>query len=212
MRKVFVIISLCLSAILAAQTKENYQKEMTKIVVSLDSVKSTEQITNVSNRLAQLNKLFPNEWQPLYYEAYVDLYSFLISHNSDISVLDEAESKIKEALAIEGADKSELWALQGYCMMIKIKTDPMKSGSFLIGNTYYILEKAIKENPENPRPKLVGLSLSIGKKLFFQENISSECAQLGSIKNLMKSEPKTPLTPTWDNSLFKKIEKICLNP
>lgn len=212
MKKVFAIISIGLSAILAAQTKENYQEEMAKIVVSLDSVKSMEQITNIRNQLAQLNKLFPNEWQPLYYEAYMNLYSFLINPNSNISVLDEAESKIKEALVIKGANKSELWALQGYSMMMKIKTNPMKFGAFLTGSTYYTLEKAIKENPENPRPKLVLLSLSIGKNLFFQENITSDCAQLGKIENLMKSEPKTPLTPNWGDSLFKRIEKICLNP
>lgn len=210
MKKIVVLVSLCLSVILAAQTKEMYQKEMEKIVVSLDSATSLEQITDLNNRLVRVNRLFPDQWQPLYYEAYIDLCSFFIKPDLGIAVLNDAEDRIREALSIERADKSELWALQGYIMMMKISTDPMNLGASLTGSVYNILEKSIKENPENPRPRLVLINFSMGKKMFFKEDVSSECEQLPRIENLMKSEHKTPLTPKWERLLFERVANKCL--
>ena len=76
--------------------------------------------------------------------------------------------------------------------------DPMTNGQKLSGDVLYILNKAYKIAPENPRVVFQKASFEIGMANYFGQDTKPICAQIEKAIELFTTfKPETALHPNW---------------
>lgn len=140
----------------------NFESAIKETLVMLDSAKTPTDMQNVIGRFERITLAEGQKWEAHYYLAYSCInYSFWEKDgDKKDAILDEAQKSIDKALEV-GGDKSELYALQGFLYQGRIQVSAMR-GMTYSPKAAEILEKAIKENPENPRAHFL-----LGQNLFY---------------------------------------------
>ncbi len=164
-RTILTTLSIALAMIVNAQTPfENAIKESLTL---FDSAKTVSDVQAVVNRFERIAMTETARWEPLYYAAFTQInMSFREEDgNKKDAILDLAEKNIEKALSING-DKSELYTIQGYLYQGRIQVSAMR-GMTYSQKAAEVLEKAIVENPENPRALfLMGQNIYYTPKMF----------------------------------------------
>lgn len=210
MKKIILISVLLISfAAMKAQSKEVYQKEMTNIVQKIDSAKTSEELTDLNNRLTRVSNLYKNEWLPVYYAAYVNLFQSFYDPKKSEQYLEEAENQIEKTSDFSNSDISEILALKAFINVIKMSKNPMVLAPQLMPEISKDLKQAIAINPKNPRPRMVLAELNINKKAYFKEDISAECNQISEIETLLNNQNSGTYLPKWGKGSLERIKNSC---
>lgn len=131
-----------------------YDKAMYETLVQLDSAGTIRQLQHCKNRFERIAQRYPDEWLPLYYAAYCGVNSIFYDAQSkqNRALLDEAGDRIERLFHFPQADLSEINTLKGYYLTAMIVLDPEVNGQKYFSEIIGFYEKAMDENPENPRP------------------------------------------------------------
>ena len=177
----------------------------------LDSARTREQLQAAAAKFERIAAAEPASWEPLYYHAYAHIRLSFAQKDGDTkdALLDVAQESIDQALAKEG-NASELYALQGFLYQGRIQVSAMRGMSYS-QKAAEILEKAVQENPNNPRALFL-----------LGQNILHTPAMFGggSKKALPKFEEaavlfdrekeKTGIMPTWGRIANRKMMDACM--
>lgn len=148
-RTLLTTLVIALAMVMNAQTP--FEKAMKESLAQLDSAKTTDEMQVVAGKFERIAMTETTRWEPLYYAAFIQINISFREKEGDKkdAILDIAEKNIEKALTING-DKSELYALHGFLYQGRIQVSAMR-GMTYSQKAAEILEKAIEENPNNPR-------------------------------------------------------------
>ncbi|HRI80738.1 MAG TPA: hypothetical protein PLR06_14500, partial [Cyclobacteriaceae bacterium] len=166
------------------------------------------QAANSFDRIGNAEK---SRWEPFYYSAFGNV--LLATRESDPAkkdaYLDLAKSALDKAMAIK-ADDSEIAALEGFILMIRVAVDPAVRGQKYSYLSMQSLEKAVALNPENPRAHALIAQLQLGTARFFKVEPTEACATASkALEKFVSFKPESQLAPLWGKGMTEELLKNC---
>ena len=205
MIKVLTATALFICSLLAAQGQ--YEQGMGKAFQLWGEGKNTEAAA-LFERIAAVEK---NNWLPNYYVALVNTTTAFRTKGKDevTALLTKAQNTLDVEL-IKNENNPELLVMQAMIHTAWIVYDPMTNGQKLSGDVMYILNKAYKIAPENPRVVFQKASFEIGMAQYFGQDTKPMCAQIEkSIELFATFKPETAFHPSWGLDRAQEAVKSC---
>jgi len=202
------VILMFLGNVMAQQT--NFENAVKETLTLLDSAKTTTDLQTAASKFERIAAVESLRWEPLYYHAFIYINLSFREKNGDKkdALLDVAQNDIDKALEANG-NKSELYALQGFLYQGRIQVSAMRGMSYS-QKAAEILEKAVKENPENPRAQfLLGQNIYYTPKMFGGGSKNALPKFLLAKELFEKETEKSDITPRWGAKSNQRMIDAC---
>lgn len=205
MTKLITIIAMFVASIVSAQTQ--FDQGMQKAL-------QTWKYGNSKEALVQFEKIASVEktnWLPNYYIAFINTtQAFGEKDKAKIETLLNAAQKAQDVCNELAMDNPEVLVLQAMIHTAWIVYDPMTNGQRLSGDVMYILNKAYKLAPENPRVVFQKASFEIGMAQYFGQDTKPMCAQIEKAIELFATfKPESAFHPSWGLDRAQEAVKAC---
>lgn len=209
MKHLLIFLAFTIASI-SSYANEAYKKNMKKNQISLQEAKTIDELMEVANSYERIASIQTDEWLPLYYAAYSNIrISNLKEKPADKDAyLDKAQMHLDKALKLKKED-SELVALQGFILMMKVSVDPANRGQALAGKVMAAFEKAVQLNPSNPRAQFLLGNWSFGTAQFFNASTEESCEMIKKSINLFETEQPGELEPSWGKEMATGMLSYC---
>ena len=193
MTKLITIIAMFVASIVSAQTQ--FDQGMKKALQTWKNGNSTEALVQFE-KIASVEK---TNWLPNYYIVLINTtQAFEEKDKTKMESLLNAAQKAQDVCNELAMDNPEVLVLQAMIHTAWIVYDPMINGQRLSGDVMYILNKANKIAPENPRVVFQKASFEIGLAQYFGQDTKPMCAQIEkSIELFATFKPETAFHPSW---------------
>ena len=181
------------ASIVSAQTQ--FDQGMKKALQTWKNGNSTEALVQFE-KIASVEK---TNWLPNYYIALINTtQAFGEQDKTKMLSLIESAQKAQDFCNDLAMDNPEVLVMQAMIHTASIVYDPMTNGQKLSGDVMYILNKAYKIAPENPRVVFQKASFEIGMAQYFGQDTKPMCAQIEkSIELFATFKPETAFHPSW---------------
>ena len=205
MTKLITIIAMFVASIVSAQTQ--FDQGMKKALQTWKNGNSTEALVQFE-KIASVEK---TNWLPNYYIALINTtQAFGEQDKTKMLSLIESAQKAQDFCNDLAMDNPEVLVLQAMIHTAWIVYDPMTNGQKLSGDVMYILNKAYKIAPENPRVVFQKASFEIGMAQYFGQDTKPMCAQIEkSIELFATFKPETAFHPSWGLDKAQEAVKAC---
>ncbi len=193
MTKIITIIALFVASLVSAQGQ--FEQGMGKALQTWNQGKPADAVAQLE-RIASVEK---TNWLPNYYIALINTtQAFGEQDKTKMLSLIEAAQKAQDVCNDLAMDNPEVLVMQSMIHTAAIVYDPMTNGQKLSGDVLYILNKAYKIAPENPRVVFQKASFEIGMAQYFGQDTKPMCAQIEKAIELFATfKPETALHPSW---------------
>ena len=205
MTKLITIIAMFVASIVSAQTQ--FDQGMKKALQTWKNGNSTEALVQFE-KIASVEK---TNWLPNYYIALINTtQAFGEQDKTKMLSLIESAQKAQDFCNDLAMDNPEVLVMQAMIHTASIVYDPMTNGQKLSGDVMYILNKAYKIAPENPRVVFQKASFEIGMAQYFGQDTKPMCAQIEkSIELFATFKPETAFHPSWGLDKAQEAVKGC---
>ena len=205
MTKLITIIAMFVASIVSAQTQ--FDQGMKKALQTWKNGNSTEALVQFE-KIASVEK---TNWLPNYYIALINTtQAFGEQDKTKMLSLIESAQKAQDFCNDLAMDNPEVLVMQAMIHTASIVYDPMTNGQKLSGDVMYILNKAYKIAPENPRVVFQKASFEIGMAQYFGQDTKPMCAQIEkSIELFATFKPESALHPSWGLDKAQEAVKAC---
>ncbi|MEL1248066.1 hypothetical protein [Flavobacterium helocola] len=193
MTKIITIIALFVASLVSAQGQ--FEQGMGKALQTWKEGQSAEAVAQLE-RIASVEK---TNWLPNYYIAFINTtQAFGEKDKTKMESLLRVAQKAQDVCNEIAQDNPEVLVMQAMIHTAWIVYDPMTNGQKLSGDVMYILNKAYKIAPENPRVVFQKASFEIGMAQYFGQDTKPMCAQIEkSIELFATFKPETAFHPSW---------------
>ena len=205
MTKLITIIAMFVASIVSAQTQ--FDQGMQKALQTWKNGNSKEALVQFE-KIASVEK---TNWLPNYYIVLINTtQAFEEKDKTKIESLLNAAQKAQDVCNELAMDNPEVLVLQAMIHTAWIVYDPMINGQRLSGDVMYILNKANKIAPENPRVVFQKASFEIGLAQYFGQDTKPMCAQIEkSIELFATFKPESAFHPSWGLDKAQEAVKAC---
>ena len=205
MTKLITIIAMFVASIVSAQTQ--FDQGMKKALQTWKEGNSKEALVQFE-KIASVEK---TNWLPNYYIVLINTtQAFEEKDKTKIESLLNAAQKAQDVCNELAMDNPEVLVLQAMIHTAWIVYDPMINGQRLSGDVMYILNKANKIAPENPRVVFQKASFEIGLAQYFGQDTKPMCAQIEkSIELFATFKPESAFHPSWGLDRAQEAVKAC---
>ena len=205
MTKLITIIAMFVASIVSAQTQ--FDQGMKKALQTWKNGNSTEALVQFE-KIASVEK---TNWLPNYYIALINTtQAFGEQDKTKMLSLIESAQKAQDFCNDLAMDNPEVLVMQAMIHTASIVYDPMTNGQKLSGDVMYILNKAYKIAPENPRVVFQKASFEKGMAEYFGQDTKPMCAQIEkSIELFATFKPETAFHPSWGLDKAQEAVKAC---
>ena len=205
MTKLITIIAMFVASIVSAQTQ--FDQGMQKALKTWKEGNSKEALVQFE-KIASVEK---TNWLPNYYIAFINTtQAFGEKDKAKKVTLLNAAQKAQDVCNELAMDNPEVLVLQAMIHTAWIVYDPMTNGQRLSGDAMYILNKAYKLAPENPRVVFQKASFEIGMAQYFGQDTKPMCAQIEKAIELFATfKPETAFSPKWGLDRAQEAQKNC---
>ena len=193
------------ASIVSAQTQ--FDQGMKKALQTWKNGNSKEALVQFE-KIASVEK---TNWLPNYYIALINTtQAFGEQDKTKMLSLIESAQKAQDFCNDLAMDNPEVLVMQAMIHTASIVYDPMTNGQKLSGDVMYILNKAYKIAPENPRVVFQKASFEIGMAQYFGQDTKPMCAQIEKAIELFATfKPETAFHPSWGLDRAKGELKNC---
>jgi hypothetical protein len=193
MTKIITIIALFVASLVSAQGQ--FEQGMGKALQTWKEGKPAEAVAQLE-RIASVEK---TNWLPSYYIALIQTtQAFGEKDKTKMLSLINSAQKAQDVCNELAMDNPEVLVMQAMIHTASIVYDPMSNGQKLSGDVMYILNKAYKIAPENPRVVFQKASFEIGMAQYFGQDTKPMCAQIEKAIELFATfKPESALHPSW---------------
>ena len=205
MTKLITIIAMFVASIVSAQTQ--FDQGMQKALQTWKDGNSKEALVQFE-KIASVEK---TNWLPNYYIAFINTtQAFGEKDKAKKVTLLNAAQKAQDVCNELAMDNPEVLVLQAMIHTAWIVYDPMTNGQKLSGDVLYILNKAYKIAPENPRVVFQKASFEKGMAEYFGQDAKPMCAQIEkSIELFATFKPESAFHPSWGLDRAQEAVKAC---
>ncbi len=194
------------------QTKITYEKELSKILTTVESIRSINELFENVNKLKRLNSIYPNEWLSDYYIAFFNIKLSLVTKDKKKKelLLQDVKKTLKRLKEKENFIESEILTIEGYYYYALIAQNPQKNGQLYYKDVIASYQKAKAIDKNNPRPVLMLLLFQKSMSESLGNEFSNFCDKLSETKQLFeKFKPKGSVYPKWGLNLLKREAQKC---
>ena len=193
------------ASIVSAQTQ--FDQGMQKALQTWKDGNSKEALVQFE-KIASVEK---TNWLPNYYIAFINTtQAFGEKDKAKKVTLLNAAQKAQDVCNELAMDNPEVLVLQAMIHTAWIVYDPMTNGQKLSGDVLYILNKAYKIAPENPRVVFQKASFEKGMAEYFGQEAKPMCAQIEkSIELFATFKPESAFHPSWGLDKAQEAVKAC---
>lgn len=194
----FFVVVLCFVSISSAEDTK-YVEAMKKNFAQMDSMRTVENMVDLTNAFLRIASAEKDKWLPYYYASQLFvLTSFTDTVNSKKDgYLDEAVKILAIADSLQ-PNESEIYVLKGLVCQARLQIDPMNrymQYGFEMNDNF---DKAIALDPTNPRPEyLRGVTLFYTPEQFGGGAKAAKPLLEASLKKFKEFVPKNDLMPHW---------------
>ena len=205
MTKLITIIAMFVASIVSAQTQ--FDQGMQKALQTWKDGNSKEALVQFE-KIASVEK---TNWLPNYYIAFINTtQAFGEKDKAKKVTLLNAAQKAQDVCNELAMDNPEVLVLQAMIHTAWIVYDPMTNGQRLSGDVMYILNKAYKVAPENPRVVFQKASFEKGMAEYFGQDAKPMCAQIEKAIELFATfKPESALHPSCGLDRAQEAVKAC---
>ena len=205
MTKLITIIAMFVASIVSAQTQ--FDQGMQKALQTWKDGNSKEALVQFE-KIASVEK---TNWLPNYYIAFINTtQAFGEKDKTKMESLLNAAQKAQDVCNELAQDNPEVLVLQAMIHTGWIVYDPMTNGQRLSGDVMYILNKAYKIAPENPRVVFQKASFEKGMAQYFGQDTKPMCAQIEKAIELFATfKPESAFHPSWGLDKAQEAVKAC---
>jgi tetratricopeptide (TPR) repeat protein len=210
MKTIMISILLFVSCI-ANATNEKYMQLMAQQIQTVYAAETIEQLqasVNTFDRIAAAEK---TKWEPYYYSAFgsVMMANKEKEPAKKDAYLDQAKAALEKAKELNPSE-SELVALEGFILMIRIKVDPASRGQQYTGMAFQTYDKALAMNPENPRALGFMAQMQLGTARFLNSPTDEACGTARkALEKFASFKSENPLAPNWGKGMTENLLKAC---
>jgi hypothetical protein len=219
MKNSIVFLAAFLMTISTFAQSEKYTAMMQKNITEMESTRDGAVLQGIANKFERIANAEGNQWLPYYYHALCNIQMALAAMEKNEgdkmgAFIENAQTSLKKAQGLT-TNNSELETLQGYVYMANIWESPMVKGATYGPKASASFEKAMKLDPNNPRPYLLK-----GQNLFFTPEFfgggAEKAAPLFATaqEKFDTFEPATVLEPKWGaktNAYFVQRAEKAMN-
>ncbi len=164
---------------------------------------SQNNLMETRNRLQRELQTTEATWMTAYNLAYTDiLMTFALKDDTMKSrLLDEAEGCLSKLENTKEADGSEIEALKAFRYLSLMNMNPSVNGPKYGANITIALEKARKQNPDNPRAIILWAMYHKNMAAFMGKKYENYEQEIGHAKELLQKQDSTKLVPVWGMNL-----------
>ena len=193
-----ILLVVCVANLTYADDTR-YVSAMKKNMFQMDSMRTLNDMVDLTNSFLRIGNAEKNKWLPYYYASYLYIISSFTDtvHINKDGYLDQAAKVIALADSLQ-PNESEIYVLKGFLSQARLQIDPMnrymKYGAEMNSN----FEKAIALDPKNPRPEyLMGMTLYYTPEQFGGGIKAAKALFESSLKKFNEFVPKDELMPVW---------------
>lgn len=193
MTKIITIIALFVASVVSSQSQ--FDQGMGKALQTWKEGRPSEAVA-LLERIASAEK---TNWLPNYYIAFINTsQAFVEKDKVKMEALLESAQNAQDICNELALEHPEVLVMQAMIHTAWIVYDPMTNGQKLSGDVMYILNKAYKLAPENPRVVFQKASFEIGMAQYFGQDIEPMCAQIEKAIELFATfKPESAWHPNW---------------
>lgn len=154
MKKLLLVSAMLITAISLHAQSDKYSAAMKKNIAAIDSsFKNPANLISLANTFERIGLAEKNQWLPFYYASFLQINSvFMLQDKSMADALsDKADMLANKADSIS-PENSEISTLKSMIATGRMTVDPQNRYMQYVGVINGEVEKAMKQDPTNPRP------------------------------------------------------------
>jgi len=212
MRSLFLCAFMVIGTTIASAQDAKFQSAMKNNIAALDtSFRNSQNLLSVANNFERIAMAEKTQWLPYYYAAYALVnYGFMSTDKSKTDQFaDRAELLAMKADSLS-RNNSEISCLKSMIASVRLMVNPMERFMEYGPISGAELEKAIAQDPSNPRPYLLkGQSLK-----YTPEQFGGGCKKASEQLNIAKEKfenfkPASDLAPDWGKQYNLQLLAEC---
>ncbi len=172
MKKILMSIIITAIAINLQAQSEKFTAAIKSNIAAIDtSFKNPSSLIAVANNFERIGLAEKNQWLPYYYAAYCHvMYAFMQQDASgNDAIADRAEALISKGDSL-APDNSEITSVKSMIATVRMLVNPPQRYMQYGTEANQLMEKAKKQDPNNPRPYyLQGQNLKNTPEQFFRK-------------------------------------------
>jgi len=212
MKKIILSAIICFMAFVCFAQSDKYTKAMKANIAAIDSsFRNHTNLLTLANAFERIAMAEKNQWLPYYYAAFLQVnYGFIDADKSKTDmVADKAEALINKADSLSPGN-SEISTIKSMIASCRLMVDPMTRYMEYGPESSSNLEKAMTQDPSNPRPYLLkGQGLKYTPEQFgggcktATEQLETAIAKFATFK------PASELHPVWGEAIAQRMLEEC---
>jgi hypothetical protein len=206
-----IVFCLLLTSTLVSANDEKYIQAMQKGIKTINEAKDIAAYQESVNGFERIASIEKTKWEPLYYAAFGNIMMANLEKDASKkdAYLDRANTSIQQAKAIN-ASESEIIALEGFVLMMRISVDPQSRGMVYSPQAMQAFNTALALNPENPRAMALLAQMQFGTAQFFNSSTADACAMNNRAADKIKTYSSgNPLAPRWGSGMIESLKEKC---
>lgn len=209
--KTIITFALLLMVNQSFASDEKYIEAMQKNIAGVYQAKTIEELQKHVNALERIGGAEKSKWEPFYYAAfgYIMMSTREEQPTKRDAWLEQAATTLAKA-AESSQGNSEIVALEGFILMMKVTVDPGTRGPQLSGLAMQTFGKALAIDPNNPRALSLLSQMQLGTARFFNSPIDEACKSARTALEKFESfTSDNPLAPRWGREMTEGLIKQC---
>lgn len=212
MKSTILILLLGVTFSAATAQSDRYAASMKSNIAAIDtSFKNPLSLLSVANNFERIAGAEKNQWLPYYYAAYCQvMYAFMQTDPSGNDVIaDKAEAWINKADSLAPAN-SEISSVKSLVATARMIVNPQQRYMQYGAQANELMEKAKKEDPNNPRPYyLQGQNLKNTPEQFGGGCATAKPLLETAMQKFNAFKPQSELHPNWGKYMTEQYITQC---
>jgi len=185
MKNIILITIIITITCITLNAQSKYEQGMQKAFSLWEEGKSMEAVA-LLERIAQAES---DNWIPVYHAA-----NILITSSFEIKDLSKRESTLEKAKSLvqiahdRSSENSEITTLEGMLLTGYLAMDPATYGMTYSAKIPVLHQKAVEQNPDNPRAYSNMIEYEMGAAQFFGQDVKTICEKMKEIIPKFKNQ------------------------
>ena len=213
MKKSFFLTSLILISLASFSQSDKYAAAMQKNIAAIDSgFRNPAYLLSLANNFERIAVAEKNQWLAYYYAAYCQVNNAFMEQDKDKvdGIADKATDLIAKADSLSPKN-SEISCIRSMIASSHMMVNPMQRymeyGPESNGN----IDKAMEQDPTNPRPYLLkGQALKYTPEQFGGGCGVAKPVLQTALDKYATFKPASDLSPVWGKTRVEQLMKECL--
>ena len=212
MKKLLVVTGLVSFSLASLSQSDKYVAAMKKNIAAIDSsFNSPANLQSLANNFERIAVAEKNQWLPYYYAAFCQVnYGFMQQDKDKIdAIADKATDLIAKADSL-APNNSEISCIKSMIASCHMMVNPMQRYMEYGPESGSNIDKAIEQEPTNPRPYMLkGQSLK-----YTPEQFGGGCGMAKPVLQISLDKysvfkPAGDLYPNWGKTRVEQMMKEC---